>query len=140
MKIKISDVLISGIEYQDQASAKDLDIIEDFIDLESTIVACGRLARVDDFILAKLDVTYTIDTVCARCLDKIHGDITIKCDLDFEFDPGDKYIDIGERIREEILVGYQPHTLCREDCKGICPDCGAYLNEEECECKTRNNK
>ena len=45
-------------------------------------------------------------------------------------------IQIGEIFREQILLQIPLRHVCREDCKGICPTCGADLNKEECRCRT----
>jgi uncharacterized protein len=45
-----------------------------------------------------------------------------------------KEIDLGEAIREQILLALPPAPLCREDCKGLCATCGKDLNEGECGC------
>ena len=44
-------------------------------------------------------------------------------------------IDLGEILREELLLALPSKALCLEDCKGICPGCGAELNSEPCTCK-----
>ena len=36
--------------------------------------------------------------------------------------------------REEWLLAVPAFSLCREDCKGLCPRCGADLNERPCDC------
>ncbi len=45
-----------------------------------------------------------------------------------------KEIDLGEAIREQILLALPPAPLCREDCNGLCATCGKDLNEGECGC------
>lgn len=44
-------------------------------------------------------------------------------------------IDFDEVVREQILLGLPTRLRCREDCKGLCPVCGADLNEAECGCQ-----
>jgi uncharacterized protein len=46
----------------------------------------------------------------------------------------DERIDLGELAREQILLNLPTQALCREDCKGLCPKCGANLNETACDC------
>ena len=43
-------------------------------------------------------------------------------------------IDLTEELREDILMVFPQHPLCREDCRGICPVCGVNLNEGTCQC------
>lgn len=45
-------------------------------------------------------------------------------------------LDIYELIKEEALINMPSKVLCREDCKGLCPVCGANRNETECNCDT----
>lgn len=43
-------------------------------------------------------------------------------------------IDPSEDFREILLVEVPPFLICSEDCKGLCPRCGANLNTEACQC------
>jgi uncharacterized protein len=45
-----------------------------------------------------------------------------------------KAIDVDEIVKEQILLEVPARTLCREDCKGICPECGIDRNTGECDC------
>ena len=38
-------------------------------------------------------------------------------------------------LREQVLLTLPARTLCREDCKGLCPRCGRNLNQETCNCE-----
>ncbi len=44
-------------------------------------------------------------------------------------------LDVGEELTEEFVLEMDTKNLCREDCRGICPGCGADLNTEPCKCK-----
>ena len=39
-------------------------------------------------------------------------------------------------LREQVLLSLPVRTLCRQDCKGLCPRCGRDLNSESCTCET----
>jgi uncharacterized protein len=39
-------------------------------------------------------------------------------------------------LREQVLLSLPVRTLCRQDCKGLCPHCGKDLNSESCTCET----
>lgn len=47
-----------------------------------------------------------------------------------------EYIDLTETIRETLILSEPMKVLCRPDCKGMCPQCGANLNEGPCSCPT----
>jgi uncharacterized protein len=42
--------------------------------------------------------------------------------------------DVGEMLREYVLLELPMQPLCRPDCRGLCPECGADLNVEQCSC------
>ncbi len=43
-------------------------------------------------------------------------------------------LDLGPALREHLVLAAPRHALCREDCRGLCPTCGADRNEAPCEC------
>lgn len=44
------------------------------------------------------------------------------------------FIDIGPALVKALFLELPMHPLCRPDCRGICPQCGANLNTEPCSC------
>jgi len=54
-------------------------------------------------------------------------------DLVVAFYKGDT-LDLGAVVREQILLAQPMKRLCREDCKGVCPTCGADRNGAACAC------
>ena len=46
----------------------------------------------------------------------------------------DGEIDLALPITEEIIANTPIRALCREDCQGLCPKCGANLNDNPCKC------
>jgi uncharacterized protein len=60
-----------------------------------------------------------------------------------EAESGDDFIVLPEHteefdllpiVRERIILALPLKPLCREDCKGLCPHCGASRNTESCDC------
>ncbi len=47
---------------------------------------------------------------------------------------GDDGIDLVPLVRDTVLAALPIRNLCRPDCKGLCPKCGADLNQGECGC------
>lgn len=43
-------------------------------------------------------------------------------------------IDLGETVREQLLLALPMKRLCREDCRGLCPVCGGNRNLKDCGC------
>jgi len=46
-------------------------------------------------------------------------------------------LELADVIKEQILLALPMQRTCREDCKGICPVCGANRNEVVCECREK---
>ncbi len=85
-------------------------------------------------------------TACARCLKPLDILLTAEVDTILTDDPeavedDDLFIVEGESVDTAevmipaLLLQVQMTYLCREDCKGICPHCGADRNEVECDCE-----
>ncbi|HEY7067186.1 MAG TPA: DUF177 domain-containing protein [Chloroflexota bacterium] len=45
------------------------------------------------------------------------------------------YLDLGEAIRQHVLMAAPLQPLCRPDCRGLCMRCGQNLNEQTCTCE-----
>ena len=44
-------------------------------------------------------------------------------------------LDLDELVNEEVSLSLPNKILCKDDCKGLCPKCGANLNVKQCNCK-----
>jgi uncharacterized protein len=60
-------------------------------------------------------------------------------ELEYEFFDGE-VIDIDFLVAEQIFLVLPLKALCAEECKGICPRCGANLNVEVCSCPKKEQK
>lgn len=94
------------------------------------------------------------EVACARCLTPVRKTLQGSFDLLFRplgVDSGssERSISAAETeigyyqksgllledvLREQVLLSLPARTLCREDCKGLCPRCGRDLNSETCAC------
>ena len=89
---------------------------------------------------------------CRRCLTAVEHEIDDTVDLLFEPlsdeeeeaqlsgevyplpDRGDQ-IDLRPVLREQLLLRVPDHVVCDEACRGLCPQCGADLNQTTCSCE-----
>jgi len=84
---------------------------------------------------------------CRRCLERVpvtlEAEIRVlfSTDPDAADDPGvyplaesASQVNLGQAVREELLLAAPAYVLCREDCAGLCPQCGADLNAGPCGC------
>lgn len=104
-----------------------------------------RLTRTKEGILVQSKLTMGVDAECSRCLDTFERDLNVEVEelymhpapLASEFYVGaDAILDLAPLLRAEALIQMSHPALCREDCKGLCPTCGANRNYETCDCET----
>jgi len=58
-------------------------------------------------------------------------------DFEVVYYEGD-HIDLRPLVREQIYLNMPGYPHCTENCKGLCPQCGANLNEAPCSCAARS--
>jgi uncharacterized protein len=49
----------------------------------------------------------------------------------------DDAIDLADLLREQFYLALPMKPLCRQDCRGLCPQCGTNLNTDTCQCQVR---
>ena len=77
---------------------------------------------------------------CRRCLESAEGDLDLRIrELCVEGADGETTyaivndeVDLGEIVHDACILDLPLAPLCREDCKGLCPECGANWNLETC--------
>ncbi len=92
----------------------------------------------------------TFEQECRRCLEPV----SVEVDEDFgrlyrageELEeqesedvlplPRDAELDLADALREQVVVAVPRYVYCREDCKGLCPQCGTNWNQSTCDCTT----
>lgn len=52
---------------------------------------------------------------------------------------GGSGVDVGDIFWEQVALSLPVKLLCREECRGICPQCGGNRNREECSCPEGKN-
>jgi uncharacterized protein len=134
----------------------DLDPVDERIRLIEPVTVKGnlRLAGNEAFVNGRIETRAQVE--CDRCLQPV--ELPVSAAFDLEYITGQDYessqaveltdeqmsvsvfdgkaIDIDEIVKEQILLAVPTRMLCREDCKGICPECGIDRNSGECTCVT----
>jgi len=76
----------------------------------------------------------TLEQVRDDDLADIHEIELTDQDLQVEQFTGDE-IDVTRIVQEQIVLLCPMQPLCKEDCKGLCSQCGGNLNEVDCGCE-----
>lgn len=117
----------------------------------------GRINRSGHDVRLRGQITAQAEVNCDRCLKQVT--LPIETTFDVTYVPAEDYvegeaaelqeedlglsvyedesIDVDELVREQILLTIPARALCTEDCKGLCPVCGANRNETDCRCESR---
>ena len=114
----------------------------------------GHKENIDDIrVVGKLDASMEVS--CARCLDPVTHKVNWAFDLlyrplgvdrraeevaiseadtEIGYYEGDGLL-LEDVLREQVLLATPVKLVCRDDCKGLCPQCGTNLNVEICNCQ-----
>jgi uncharacterized protein len=57
-------------------------------------------------------------------------------DTEIAFFEGDS-LELNDVLREQVLLGLPMQRVCRNDCRGICPECGQNRNTVDCGCQSK---
>jgi DUF177 domain-containing protein len=156
--IEISSIPAEGLEVHEDLKPGEVHLEgeESFTLLEGGRLDC-RLDRGDDqSIHVRGRLKAGLELQCGRCLEAFP--FSLDQDLDLFYLPhraedgeeedeveladrdmvvayyqGDR-LDLGEMIREQFFLTVPMKRLCREECAGICPTCGANRNSRPCQC------
>jgi uncharacterized protein len=134
----------------------DLNPVDERVSLTQPATVSGkvRLAGNEVFVNGHVETRAKIE--CDRCLRPV--ETPVNADFALEYISGSEYesseaaelteaemsvsvfdgqaIDVDEMVKEQILLAVPTRMLCREDCKGICPECGTDRNTGDCSCAT----
>jgi uncharacterized protein len=157
LEINVSQLMKSTIGSQREY---DFDDLVDILDLGVGTRVKGqvRLTRTNRGILVQGKLSTKIPLECSRCLEVF--DLPLSFELEEEYFPvidvnsgtaleipddgGNLVIDehhlleLNEAVRQNALLSIPMKPLCKNNCAGICTECGANLNEKKCGCL--NNK
>jgi uncharacterized protein len=104
---------------------------------------------VGDGVLVRGRLKAEVELECRRCLSPVRHRVDDTVDMYFtEIGPDEEEIegevyplpvrgtelDLADAVREQLLLRVPDFALCREECRGFCPQCGTNLNEGECDC------
>lgn len=117
----------------------------------------GQITRLDQGYLLRARVSYDQTLECQRCLGRVTAPVSESVELlllphdpaaaeeERELEEKDlgvlvvegEEVDLAPILLEQVQLNVPMRPLCREDCAGLCPTCGADLNETRCRCAPR---
>lgn len=135
---------------------EDLAGIDENLDVTSPLTGKVRFLRTDSGILVTGQLRTEVSVPCRRCLTP--ATVPVEFHLEEEFRPSvdiltgsvkpaedgedestrvDEHhiLDLTEVTRQNLSLAAPLAPLCSANCRGLCPGCGANLNEEACTCQ-----
>jgi uncharacterized protein len=136
--------------------AGELDLEDERVRLHGTPEISGRLVRDGNRVVLTGSLSAVAQVDCDRCLRAV--EVAVETDLNLRYVTVQDYeslpaaalededlalsvfdgaaLDIDEVMREQVLLAVPLRAVCREDCQGFCPVCGADRNLKDCGCQT----
>ena len=112
------------------------------------VLAQGTVRNTAGVLLMKGSVTTTIHGICDRCAAEFDRDIDFPIDVvlvtelnseenedEWVFPLEGDSADLEDIVRTVFVLNLDSKLLCRDDCKGLCCECGKNLNEGPCLCQ-----
>jgi len=151
MKIKLGELKEGVNRFRFTIPCSQVGLPEEFF--KGNLQADIRIDKGGDQLLVRISAETKGSFTCDRCLELFNRSIEGKIDIVFfpsprDFDsppngevrwskPQTSEIDLGGDVREALMLALPSKHLCKEDCRGLCPQCGANLNRESCACRER---
>ncbi|MBQ4267235.1 MAG: DUF177 domain-containing protein [Clostridia bacterium] len=148
MFIQLEALLGGGIEslpldYEFDFSQEELGGVFPFT---TPVILKGEIRNTAGIVTIKAKADFSMEVTCDRCAEDIRPDFTVEIEhglvASLNQEDNDDYIliedmklDIRQLTLEDIYLALPGKFLCKEDCKGLCSECGANLNEGSCNCK-----
>ena len=162
MFIEIRELELHAVDFREEIAPGVIDLRPDFRQLDP-LRTSGRAQLVEEHhgkhetikdIRLDGELAVRLETDCARCLEPVVTDVKHGFDLlyrplgadagraelsvtsaeaEISYYQGDG-LQLEDVLREQVLLAVPLRAICREDCKGLCPQCGANLNEKRCSC------
>ena len=147
MKVQISDI-VSGkdrnkkIEYKFEMPQFEFE--GDIIKPVSSCSVVGKISADSDILILTAEIKVDLEMICSRCLDTFIYPIDI--DIEERFTTNSKsedeeavvvlddVLDITEVVETSIISTLPIKRVCKDDCKGLCQECGCNLNFNTCSC------
>lgn len=152
LRINISRLSEGHHHYSLSAEASDVGLDERFM---KPVSVEADLEKSNRQMLLQAEARTSGQFVCDRCLDQFSLEVSSRHTVVYiqgSPSPGDRdgseevqylppdanMIDLGEDVRQFLILSLPLKLLCREDCAGLCPVCGANRNKVTCSCSTND--
>jgi uncharacterized protein len=152
--IKLEDIPAEGLRRDLEIESFGDDGRELAVSLEGPVRASLGLTRHQDRVRLQGELSAEVKFECSRCLKEYVGEVRSEVEMFLEEEDDtvtdeeveltaeeagtrplrDGRVNLREIVAEQVHLALPVKPLCREDCRGLCPRCGADLNDRSCGC------
>ncbi len=132
----------------DLALPAPADLALELAEVVGPVRLVGVVESVVEGVLVRVLLEATVRTPCARCLRDLVTPVDAEvvelftdpadAELADDVDPGyeivEGIIDLDALLRDALVPAVPYRPLCREDCAGLCPQCGVERDAAACDC------
>jgi uncharacterized protein len=156
MRIELENLEGGKGDFAHVYQPEELNPVDERVRLAGPASVKGKVRLSGNEVFVNGHVEALAQVECDRCLQRVEAPVSADFALEYitgsEYESGDaaelteeqlsvsvfdgQAIDVDEIMKEQILLAVPTRMLCREDCKGICPECGIDKNTGECQCVT----
>ncbi len=115
---------------------------------EARVHGSLRVDNLDSRFVLRGELSATITVACGRCLNDFELAYVVPVQLvvlrDSASEEGDSdtpvlhqrggVVELGDALREAVVLAVPQARVCRDECRGICAQCGTDLNTAKCDC------
>ena len=168
MEIRLEQIKEDGLTLEIEKSVETFPILTEMIangecEFAAPLRTALRALRIGDLVEIDGDIETSVRLPCSRCLqpfetplkssftltymqqaadvmeDTEPQEVELSAeDMGIVYFQGEK-INLKDTIQEQVVMAFPLRALCKQDCKGLCPKCGADLNEDPCDCDRRSS-
>ena len=148
MRLNVRNIINAPGERMDFSFEMDLSDVEfgGRYPIQKPVVVTGDVRNTAGMLLLYFQASTVLSSVCDRCMKAFDNPKTVSCQYmlaeEVQDEENDDIIllendefDLGDLARTAFILEMDTKTLCSEDCKGLCPKCGADLNQGSCGCQ-----
>jgi uncharacterized protein len=156
MRLEVENLSEAGRHFERVYAPGEIGLEEDNARLSSDAEVVGDATRKGEEVRLRGRIRTEVEVSCDRCLAAVRVPLEVEFDTAFiprasaaaqtenvellAEDMGlaaydGEAVDLDELVREQILLALPARQLCSEECKGLCPKCGADLNAAACQCE-----
>ena len=134
MKIVTKQIPTEGMRLSEIIEPQKIGLGEEDLKFFGPLEIEGVVGRAGNTVSVNLSAKTKLSLFCFRCLEPVEYDQQEELKFSYPVENNTEFIEIDEDIRQELILNLPLKILCRQECKGLCPNCGVNLNTEECIC------